>query len=238
MNETTRIAIVRMKNGGMPYERIAISLGLKRKVVRQFYHRYSLAKYHILNEITSYIRLYDYVFITGMAGCGKTWLVNTLKKIVPKVNYYSDTPYVLTELRRDIDKKYSKDIGNGYRIIDNSIIDDNALKNLFRDIKPNAIIELARGYDSEKKRDLSYSHFERILPRHMKENSIIVYMSCPFSKRFERNTIRVKSPLSEVKRAKGRMIPNEAMYRFFQSDDFYVWSKHTHIPFFETKNIL
>jgi len=167
-----------------------------------------------------------------MSGCGKTHFIEDLKKLVPDVTYFVDSPYIINEVNKDTEHTFTHLVEEGHRVIDSNVIDDTALKLMFQDIEKvrgKVVIEMGRGFDPKGTRDVSYRHFEELLPRFMKDRCVVVRLSCPFARRVERNEMRAISIHADLPNKIGRKLSPESMNRFFKHDDYDVWSLKTNI---------
>ena len=172
-----------------------------------------------------------YLWVTGPSGCGKTTLIENLREeLEGERGVFSDGAYILEEVVKDKEQQYHIKQPDGRFLITDTSIHDRVHHRLVADLQnfqgDICLIELARGEDIQGIIDLSYRRLIDNIPVKILENSLFVYIRCPFSERMRRNEIR------DGQSADGnyRKVNPIAMERFFQTDDFEQWRQTMDLP--------
>ena len=179
-----------------------------------------------------------YIWIAGPAAAGKTFVIEHLAIILQrkgKVSIISDGAILLKVVSEDIAEVYHTGQGESLLVTDVAI-DDRIHQALIEEIEKYQgdflLIELARGKDMEGYIDLSYERILRRLTNKILNNSVFVYLACPYEERVKRNKVRHGETLD----GNYRRINPIAVTRFFQGDDFEQWKDKIGSPFIILNN--
>jgi len=180
-----------------------------------------------------------YIWVMGMSGAGKTFVLAHLKEELQKrgtVGVFSDGEQLLREVRNDTRWEYHIRNKEGF-LVTNTALDDLVYRELV--VRAEAfegdffLIEVTRGKDLEGERDLSFSRLFRDIPTHLLSNSVFVYVHCPYDERVRRNQLRTENASTN---SNYRKVNPVALRRFFQEDDFEEWKLTIKRPIIELDN--
>ncbi|MBU0978909.1 MAG: hypothetical protein ABIJ03_03065 [Patescibacteria group bacterium] len=170
------------------------------------------------------LQTYQHIWLCGLAASGKTTLLQWLHKKYPSVNFLNDSQETVEFIRNDTEcKHHTKPSLDTFLLID-SVVAHYSVKSLIGKVASSNqinIIELSRGCDQKKVVDFSYSYLFSQLPEEIMRNSLFVYVYSPYASRLKRNSNRSLLPKKKFNVFSSFYCPEEAMERFFQSDDFF-----------------
>ncbi|KUO40246.1 MAG: hypothetical protein AVW06_02680 [Hadesarchaea archaeon DG-33-1] len=163
--------------------------------------------------------MFSYIFLLGRPGCGKSAVYRLLvdrirrEKLVDAVMRIDDFP-VLKEIAQQ-DKEFKKHVRaeGGFQITDRSIYDD-VLKEINRRIKvlqkPSKLIfiEFSRS---------GYAQALKNFDREVLDQSLIVYIYCPYEVCLERNIRRFKEGAKDLDE---HIVPRDLMEEYYRYDDY------------------
>lgn len=183
--------------------------------------------------------IYKHIWLCGLPASGKTTVLRLLRNITTEVNFLNDSLEMLEFINNDIDQKHHIKPTPESFIITDSEPPHYSIKKIIEKIsqsdKPN-LIELSRGIDKLGVIDFSYKYFFSQLPVEIFSESLFVYLSSPFEERVKRNSKR-PSPDKKPTVFESFYCPQEAMDRFFSSDDFSIISEINQGDFLIINNI-
>lgn len=163
--------------------------------------------------------MFSYIFLLGRPGCGKSVVYQLLadqirrEKLADEVMRLDDFP-VLKEIAEQ-DKDFKKHVRSegGFTITDRSIYDD-VLKEMGRRIKvlrrPGRLIfvEFSRS---------GYAQALKNFDREVLDQSLIVYIYCPYEVCLERNIRRFREGARNLDE---HIVPRDLMDKYYRYDDY------------------
>jgi adenylate kinase family enzyme len=175
------------------------------------------------------------VFLIGRPGCGKSVVYRLLeeqlreKGLKGELRRIDDFPILKRIFEEDVEhRRHRPTPGGGVKITDDMVWDD-----LTRALNKRALglQSLDRLLFIEFSRDSYVRAFKNFDPEVL-ENSLIVYIDCPWDVCWERNVRRAR----EEKGLDAHLVSREEMEKTYAEDDHKELSKHTDVPVLIVKN--
>lgn len=161
------------------------------------------------------------IWICGLAGSGKTTLINFLKKTYgEKGIFLNDTEEILFLNGKDKNHKHHTHPDNHSFLLISNLHFDLSIKRLVEkakkvDVSRPCFIEIGRGIDREGRFDISFKRALEFIPQEILKKSIFLRLELNWGKRLSRNKQRKLQPEEGMV-----YCPEGAMGRFFKGDDF------------------
>jgi len=185
------------------------------------------------------LKTYSNIWFCGLAGSGKTTVLNLLKDKLTHVEYLNDSFEIVEFVKKDVKQEHHTKPSPNSFVLTDSEATYYSVKRLIAKVKSSSaskIIEISRGVDQKNIVDFSYRYFFSQLDKNLVQNSLFVYIYSPFEDRVKRNNQRPllrggPNVFSSFK------CPDEAMNRFFTKDDFFDALKETPLNSYILLNI-
>lgn len=170
-----------------------------------------------------------FVWVTGMSGTGKSFVVGHLASILIQqgtVSVLYDRQFIVAEILADHEQSHHT-WADGLRIFTDSVIFDVSSDKLLAAVEAcdddYVLVELGRGIDRRGIVNHGYGRFLPKVPDRLLHNSIFIYLICPFEERIQRNMQR-SAPFT-VKEG-GQRLHSFAMENYHQQDDIQDWVEY------------
>ena len=175
------------------------------------------------------LKTYRNIWFCGLAGSGKTTILNLLHNTIKNVEYLNDSFEIVEFVKNDVHQEHHRKPNPNSFVLTDSAATYYSVKQLISKVKASnktTIIEMSRGVDKENIVDFSYRYLFSQLDESLLQNSLFIYIHTPFANRVERNNLR---PLlsGKIDVFTSFRCPDEAMNRFFTNDDFFDALKKT-----------
>ena len=164
--------------------------------------------------------MFDYVFLLGRPGCGKSAIYRALEQrireagLAKEVMRMDDFPVLKELLDRDVEFKRHYKKEGGFVVTDFTLLDD-VLKEMNTKLK--ALQKAGRVIFVEFARD-KYANALKNFDRGVLDRSLLLYIYCPFDLCVARNVRRFKE--AKGKSVDDHIAPSDIMEKYYRHDDY------------------